>query len=258
MVKVFGDYARYYNLLYQDKDYAGETEFVLKILEDAGNSPSSVLDLGCGTGRHALEMARRGLEVIGVDSADTMIQIAQSHLNSPSGNVISPHPHFVSGDARSVRLGRSFDAVTSLFHVMSYQLDEHDALGVLSTARSHLTDYGYFLFDFWYGPGVLSDPPKSREKTMHDDTTHVLRKAQPFLDVNTNTVDVRYDVFMTDNVLETVSELTETHRMRYWFIPELRYLAREAGFYGSVQVGVWPGWDVPTRDTWTAWMLVGV
>ena len=64
---IFGDYARYYNLLYRDKDYAGETDFVLGTLHRAGTTPQSLLDLGCGTGRHALEMATRGLAVTGVD-----------------------------------------------------------------------------------------------------------------------------------------------------------------------------------------------
>lgn len=64
---VFGDYARYYNVLYQDKDYAGEADFVLSCLKRRHEAPRTLLDLGCGTGRHALEMARRGVSVTGVD-----------------------------------------------------------------------------------------------------------------------------------------------------------------------------------------------
>lgn len=64
---IFGDYARYYDVLYQDKDYAGEADFVLSCLVRRQGEPRTLLDLGCGTGRHGLEMARRGVSVTGVD-----------------------------------------------------------------------------------------------------------------------------------------------------------------------------------------------
>ena len=54
---VFADYARYYNVLYKDKDYAAEVSFILQCLQNTGSTPGTLLDLGCGTGRHALEMA---------------------------------------------------------------------------------------------------------------------------------------------------------------------------------------------------------
>ena len=60
---MFGDYAKYYNLLYQDKNYAEETDFVLGLLTNDNRALHSLLDLGCGTGRHALELARKGLAV---------------------------------------------------------------------------------------------------------------------------------------------------------------------------------------------------
>ena len=76
MAAVFGDYAHYYNLLYADKDYAGETAFVLGLLRRDGRNPQTLLDLGCGTGRHALEMAKHGVAVTGVDLSPTMLKWA--------------------------------------------------------------------------------------------------------------------------------------------------------------------------------------
>ena len=115
----FEDYARYYNLLYQDKDYAGETAFILGLLRGHGNGPKTLLDLGCGTGRHALEMARQGVTVTGVDMSETMLAVGREANTFNSDDF--PAPVLRRGDARTVRLGVKFDAVTSLFHVMSYQ-----------------------------------------------------------------------------------------------------------------------------------------
>lgn len=77
---IFGDYARYYDVLYQDKDYAGEADFVLSCLVRRQGEPRTLLDLGCGTGRHGLEMARRGVSVTGVDMSATMLEMGRQAL----------------------------------------------------------------------------------------------------------------------------------------------------------------------------------
>lgn len=249
---VFGDYSRYYNLLYKDKDYTAEVEFVRERLVGAGCRPQALLDLGCGTGRHALEMARQGLAVTGVDMSETMLDMGRDMLSVSN---VMRKPSLLLGDARSVRLGQTFDAVTSLFHFMSYQTSEKDALAVLTTAREHLKPGGVFLFDFWYGPGVLTDPPTKRQRTMEDDRTLVVRRAIPLHKVNDNVVEVNYHVTLTDKDSGKQSQLCETHSMRYWFMPELRYFAHYSGFT-VVGEGAWMQEDMPHERTWNAWMAV--
>ena len=230
---IFGDYARYYDVLYQDKDYAGEADFVLSCLVRRQGEPRTLLDLGCGTGRHGLEMARRGVSVTGVDMSATMLE----------------------GDARTVRLDARFDAVTSLFHVMSYQNTEEDALAVLETARCHLKPGGCFFFDFWYGPGVLTDPPTERDRIMEDARTLVRRHARPVHRISDDVVDVHYDIRLTDKATGRESSLREVHAMRYWFLPELHYLARQAGFSHAAE-GAWLDHDMLSGMPWNAWMLL--
>jgi SAM-dependent methyltransferase len=252
---VFADYARYYNLLYHDKDYAGETDFILDCLKRAGSAPASLLDLGCGTGRHGFEMARRGIAVTGVDMSETMLAMGNAYLkNAPPEPNISL-PVLRHGDARTVRLGGKFDAVVSLFHVMSYQNTEVDALALLETARQHLHPGGLFLFDFWYGPGVLTDPPTERKKVMEDATVHILRHAEPMHRVNDNIIEVHYHISITDKRTGRISRLTETHHMRYWFLPELRYLAETDGF-AVLAEGAWMKKTMPESGTWNAWLCL--
>ncbi|MDR3175249.1 MAG: class I SAM-dependent methyltransferase [Desulfovibrio sp.] len=246
----FGSYSLYYNLLYSDKDYAAETRFMLEALDGAGCRPRSLLDLGCGTGRHALALAAGGIEVTGVDISETMLTMGRESLRErPDAKVA-----LLRGDARTVRLGRAFDAVSSLFHVMSYQTGEEDALAVLETARLHLEPGGCFFFDFWHGPGVLRDPPTNRLKVMEDASIRVERKAVPFMRTEDNIVEVRYTVDLLDR-RGGRERIEENHVMRYWFVPELRRLARRSGFT-CADCGAWMERSPPGPESWYAWMLL--
>lgn len=247
---VFRDYAKYYDLLYRDKDYATEASFVLGTLSGLGCAPATLLDLGSGTGRHAMAMARQGVTVTGVDRSEIMLSMARSAkaTDLPSG-VAAPEFHL--GDARNVRFGRTFDAVTALFHVMSYQATEDDALAAFATAREHLRPGGVFLFDFWYGPGVLTDRPTERTRNLEDEDVLVRRHALPVLHVNDNIVDVNYTITIRRKASGEESTLCETHRMRYWFLPELRHLLKNEGFT-ILATGAWMKDRRPEADTWNA------
>ena len=249
----FGEYSKYYDLLYKDKNYSAEVMFVLaKLAENGISAPTTLLDLGCGTGRHALEMSSRGVEVTGVDLSEHMLQSGRAMM----ANAKLPNcPELLFGDARTVRLEKKFDAVTSLFHVISYQTTELDALALLTTAWEHLMPGGVFLFDFWFGAGVLSDPPTYREKIMEDAHTHVLRTATPVHRIEQNIVEVNYNISLTDKTNSLTSQLVEKHTMRYWFLPELSYLAKNVGFTVR-QSGSWLSNHPVHLSTWNGWLLL--
>jgi SAM-dependent methyltransferase len=251
---IFGNYAHYYNVLYADKNYAGESAAVLDILHGDGRPmPRTLLDLGCGTCRHALAMARRGVAVTGVDMSANMLTMGREALAEAD---VSPLPELFEGDARQVRLNRTFDAVTSLFHVMSYQNTEEDALALFRTAHAHLRAGGLFLFDFWFGPCVLKVRPEEREKTMGNELVRVVRKAVPHMDICNDLVTVHYDIILHYNDGRPDATLAEDHPMRYWFLPELRHLAGQAGFAVLREGGELGSFAAPGDDCWTAWMLV--
>ena len=225
MSGVFDGYADYYDLLYRDKDYAGEARYVQSLLARHGKAPGAVFDLGCGTGRHAIELARLGYQVLGIDLSDRMI--AQARARTPAE--LRDRLMFETGDARSARVGRRFDAVVALFHVASYQTTNEDLAAMLATVCAHLAADGIFVCDFWYGPGVLTDPPTVRVRTAADARGHVTRIAEPVLLPAANCVDVNYTLRVARPDGAAATELRETHRMRYLFLPELRSLLAGAG-----------------------------
>ncbi len=74
----FGNYSRYYNLLYKDKDYRGEAGFIHDLIRKYSPEAKTILDLGCGTGRHDLLLAKKGYAITGVDMSEEMLLIARS------------------------------------------------------------------------------------------------------------------------------------------------------------------------------------
>lgn len=244
----FGAYSRYYDLLYRDKDYPGEARFVNDLLESYGSGTRSVLELGCGTGIHAALLAEQGYSVHGVDLSEEMLVQARSRrLSLPAE--ISARLDFSRGDLRGFRMDRKFDAVLSLFHVMSYQTTEQDLISAFSTARAHLGEGGIFIFDCWYGPAVLRDLPATRVKRLEDDRIEVTRIAEPLLQVNRNLVEVRYEILIRDKSCGRVETVHESHPMRYLFYPEIEGLFERAGMK-LVFSCEWMTGKEPGADTW--------
>jgi len=220
MNQVFDAYARYYDLLYRDKDYAGESDYVAAHIRKQAPQAKRILELGCGTGAHAEHLARMGYTVHGVDMSEAMLARAEMRKAALPPDV-AERLSFAHGDVRSVRTGKTYDAVISLFHVMSYQTTNNDLEAAFDTAAAHLQSGGMFMFDFWYGPAVLTQRPEVRIKRLEDDDIVVTRIAEPEMHVNENVVDVNYTVFIETKATGQVEQLHETHRMRYFFLPEL-------------------------------------
>jgi len=148
-----------------------------------------------------------------------------------------------------VRLGKTFDAVISLFHVVSYQVEHDDVVAMFETVRDHLSDDGVFIFDVWYGPGVVNLRPSTRVKRMSDSSHEVFRVAEPSVDMNANRVDVHYDIFVKDLESERIEHFDEVHRMRYFFPGELRLLLDAAGM-SMVHSEEWLTSSPPSELAW--------
>lgn len=251
MMSIFSDYSRCYDLLYADKDYAAETAYVARHIRRVSSEASSILELGCGTGRHAHHLASHGFSVHGVDLSQEMIEVARSNQQPADRGVV-----FEVGDVRSVRLERRFDCVLSLFHVMSYQTSNEDIRNAFHTAAEHTAPGGVLVFDCWYGPGVLTEPPAVRVKRVSSDELNIMRIAEPTVDSIANVVKVDYLLHVQEKTPPSEKWISESHRMRYFFVPEIELMLGEVGFrlHGAYK---WMSDESPTRDTWNAMFVAG-
>jgi len=252
-MKVFGAYSTYYDLLYKDKDYKSEADFVNKLIHEYLPGSKSILDLGCGTGKHDIELAAKGYNVTGIDKSVEMLTIAKKNINQLEEEIAN-RLSYIDGDVRSIRLNKYYDVVISLFHVFSYQQTNLDIKKFLRTVKTHLSDPGLLIFDFWYGPAVLTQMPSNRTKFFDDNSTHIERIAEPKIYPNDNIVDVQYKIAVQSKIDNLINEFSETHRMRYLFGPEVKYFLNEIGFclinWGEWLTGIEPGFD-----TWSVYAV---
>jgi SAM-dependent methyltransferase len=245
-------YAEFYDLIYQDKDYLSECDLIERLFSVYGDAPiRSVLDLGCGTGNHAIPLAKRGYEVIGIDQSQGMLdQLARKMRGRPGMERLSAH----YGDIRCYDLGKSFDAALMMFAVLGYQLGNEDVLSALRMARAHLRPHGLLLLDAWYGPAVLMQQPSERKKIIPTPEGRIIRISSGELDIRQHVCTVHFRAWRDegDHIVQTTEE---KHHMRYFFPKELELFLHCAGF-SLERLGRFPEFDLSPDEN--SWNVLGV
>ncbi len=223
---IFKKYSEYYDMLYEDKDYKSEACYVDGLISRYRYSEGkSILDIGCGTGRHDRFFAEMGYSVIGIDKSPGMIKVAKETALPER-----PPIEFMVCDAVDFDLKRRFDSAVALFHVMSYQTHNSSFLKVIRNVYKHLKSKGLFVFDFWYGPGVINHKPSVRVKNIQKNGMRIKRTAVPSINYDENKVDIEFHVAIEDKKSGRREVIRETHKMRYFFRPELELMLEKVGF----------------------------
>ncbi len=237
--KVFNAYSRYYNLLYRDKNYVGETTYIQELLASNGVPKGDLLEYGSGTGKHGKLLAAQGYRVHGIERSAEMVAEAEPALGFTCQQ----------GDIASTNMGCTYDAVLSLFHVLSYQTNNAQLQAVFANAAAHLKPGGLFIFDFWYSPAVYAQKPTVRIKRMVEELVEITRIAEPTIYTNENRVDVNYTIYSRDLGTGGVQTFQETHSMRHFSLPEIDVVAGVAGFERLAAEEFLTG-NVPSESTW--------
>ncbi len=244
-MSVFGECAEFYDAIYQDKDYMSEARTVDCLLKKYGDGIQSLLVFGCGTGKHDRCLEKLGYRIHGIDLSEEMIRVAKK---------ASPQIKYEVGDIRSYETSEKYDAVISLFHVMSYQATNEDIKNALKSAHNSLNNGGLLLFDVWYGPGVLTDRPSKRIKEVLLGNRHLKRIATPRMHPNENIVDVKYDFIINNEINEKIADFTEEHHMRYFFKPEMEEYLHSSGFK-LIDCIDCKACNKPTFGSWTCFFI---
>lgn len=211
-------YSKCYDLIYQDKDYESEVRYVLSTLKSYKSPLTSILNLGSGTGRHDEIFNRLGINTFGIELSDKMVEIACSKgLNS------------TIGDMTNFQLEKKYDAVVSLFHVVSYLNSNEQINNMFKRVNEHLMDKGIFLFDVWFTPAVYSQKPEKRLKKFENEFLQLERTATPVIDYLNNVVSVKYEVEVFDKIIKEKSSFSELHLMRHFSVSELKMIAEYNG-----------------------------
>lgn len=220
MSQIFNQYAAYYDALYHKKNYENECNYLHNLWTKFSDIPvNSILDLGCGTGNHSHVLTNNGHHVVGIDRSQEMLDVAKEKTPHSSAQ-------FLKADLSNFNLNQSFDLVISMFGVISYLKNNTQLYSMFNSVHNHLKLGGLFIFDVWHGSAVLHQLPENRDITVKTSRQAFKRKAIPSINYAQNMVQVDYTISTLENKL--ISK--ESHKMRYFFLPELALLAHFHNF----------------------------
>lgn len=141
---MFSKTAHYYDAIYSFKDYAAEAAGIRALIRREHRSARSLLDVGCGTGEHARQLAAAAdFAVDGIDLEPEFVERART--KNPAGT-------FTVADMRQFRLGRKYDVILCLFSSIGYLLTEAEVVQALTCFRTHLADGGVIVVEPWFTP----------------------------------------------------------------------------------------------------------
>ena len=226
----FSEYSRYYDIFNDGKDYRSEVRYITEKLtrHHTNSSVNKILEIGCGSGGHAIELARLGYSITGVDPSESMLKEAEAKV-AKAGPDVAERIQLFQASAVSIDFPHKFDAALALFHVVRYINSDAELEMSFNAIGNHLDPGATFIFDFWYGPAVLTDRPAIRVRRRSKDGMEFVRIAEPDLRINENIVDVNYDISISDRS-RNVEKFHEKHSMRYYFLPEIKAALRRTGF----------------------------
>lgn len=241
-------YANQYDTLYTEKDYNAECDLIEKVACKFGDRPATLLDIGCGTGSHVLELARRDYSCTGIDMSADMLEIAERKTTESS---LTNMPNWIVGDARNFKADGPFDMAIMMFAVISYLTTNDDLLSALRNIRRHLAPGALFMCDFWYGPAVLAVRPNERVRVLDTPNGQTIRAASTSVDSFYQTADVSFRLWNIEDD-KFSGETQETHKMRYLFPQEFKMMLETCG-YESLSMTEFPSLEQRLGDdSWNA------
>ncbi|RIK82997.1 MAG: hypothetical protein DCC68_04835 [Planctomycetota bacterium] len=261
MSSYLGRHAELYDLFYADKPYAAEAAFVDAIVREfataAGpdsTAPRRLLELACGTGRHALELEKRGYEILATDYSADMLACARRRAELAGSRV-----QFHLADMRRLAeceaiAGQTFDAAYALFDSIGYVQTNAGVAEVLAGVREALRPGGLFVFEFWHAAAMLRGFDPLRVRRWQTDAGEVVRISRTTLDVPRQLSHVAYEILELGHN-GAFGRIEETQTNRYFLVQEMAAFVAAAGLEA---VAWYAGFsrDAPIDES--TWHVVGV
>lgn len=241
--------ASFYDALYDQKDYAGESAFAIDRLESAlGYRPVSIADLGCGTGRHAECFARSGIRVTALDICAEML--AQARVRTAG----LPVELILADIADPPDLSRC-DGVVSLFHVLGYLALPGRLEEGLVRLRRRLPAGTPLLFDYWNSVAVMMHGCEVRERSVAwCGSGRIIRTAVPRATEHSDVVRIEFRYRAYDESGMLVADTAEEHDMRHLSPGRIADILRHAGF-ALRETAAWGTRGPPDANAWNAYAL---
>jgi len=152
---MYSNLAKYYDMTRQFRDYQAEAEFVDAVVKRYRSDASCLLDICCGTGSHAILLAEKGYEIVGVDLSEEMLTIAKQKFECAGRTA-----KFINADARALEFDAEFEVVYCLGGTFMLLTTYKDINRCLASVRHTLKPGGIFIFSVDNGWDMLDVPTK--------------------------------------------------------------------------------------------------
>ncbi len=214
--------AKYYDLTHYFRNYEQQAEFLNSAIREYLPVAHRILDIACGTGNHAIFMAKKGYDVTGVDLSQEMLNIAKQKIK----NTTDLQVRFTYGDMRDLKFGSEFDVVCCLG--MSFmELRTYDEINsCLNSIKRAITPNGLFIFDVSNGWEMLS--VETRKDFAEDAKTKVIWLSSGYIDKLKRTMHLDHTFIIQENNKTAIESGVEELRM--FFPDELQMLLTNANF----------------------------
>jgi SAM-dependent methyltransferase len=231
--------AKYYDGAYGAMRDLVDAPFYLDLARESGGP---VLEIGCGTGRVLLPIARQGIEIHGVDNSGPMIGILKESLAQENRAVSSKVTlHF--GDMRDFRLYRRFPLVIIPFRPMQHMHTVADQVRALTSATAHVAEGGTLALDVFYPKfevlrlGIGEEKLEAEWPSPFDPETVIRRYyRKDAVDKINQTYSLTF-IFRSYCKGQLTLEENDTLKMSYYTYPQLRALFLLAGLEPLAEYG---------------------
>ncbi len=195
--------AKYYDTIYQKKNYSKETNFVSQFFPK-NKKKLRILDLGMGTGSHLINLIKKGHKVDGVELSREMIDLAKQKVNSKK---ILKNYKFYNEDILKFRGKKNhYEVVLSLFHVVNYLKNFNALKTFFFNINNTINNSGVLLFDCWNDQIVKNKKLKNTKKTVLINNYRIIRKGKVTKHNSKVQVSYTFEIFKNNKLLEVFNE----------------------------------------------------
>lgn len=245
-------FAYTYDRLMNSMPYEDWLRFVKESFERFEVKPTTLVDLGCGTGNLSIPLAAEGLQVTGIDLSEDMLAVAEQKHNEQPSQLRGGGIRWIQQDIREWELGEEVDVAISFCDSLNYLVEEEDIVDAFRQTLAGLKPGGLFLFDV-HTPEQLFAYADSQPFFLNEDDVAYIWTSE----LDEERVQIEHDltIFVKDSSSgETFRRIDETHEQRAYPLQWLEQMLIEVGFREVRQAADFT-WDQPTIKTERAFFI---
>ncbi len=213
-------FAEIYDLFYHREE---DIDFYSKLAETYGDP---VLELGCGTGRVLLNLAKRGYRVYGLDTSESMLNVLSKKIKNEN---LEGHVKYAVGDMRNFKLDEKFNLIIIPFSTITHNTSLDDLINTFKCVREHLNKGGALAFDLFVPKfEYLAEGSRNIFDIREKNGAKMVVIENAKYDLTNHLIHVKRYVRVIGSPFE--GEYTWFFTIRFWFKGEIELALRLAGF----------------------------